>query len=465
MDCTRIIDLLPEYLEGTLDGSEKRRVEEHLAGCEGCSAELKLLQRYFQTMAGLDRHEAPAGFLRNVHARIEREPSWKSLLSRLFLPLKIKLPLEALGVAAAALLIFTFYYSAPETKMDLPRESPVARVPGTAEAPMPPGTLAGLPAPAQPPSRAATPVPAPARTEAHPGSKASAPAQDRFAAQPSFPGEERGAGKAKPEAEVPAGAVEAGRAGPVERAATETPAPKTETGPPQRPDRSSAVLPAPSAPAVRRGMSPRVVPDELTLSVELRAAVGGQLSGAVGRASPDAAERADSEVSMRKASPVPQAAPTQEEARGAGRAGAGVGTSEPAKAPASPGAVPGVGHPQPRARAGKPAKSPAAGPPSETLSGTPEELPRSLSQPVDAAAEVSKAVRSSGGVVLAEDIDRKTGRLKTIVAEIPVEGYSAVVSSLERIGSVRKHSGLPPGVGPGGRLRLRIEFSTPPTAR
>jgi len=99
------------------------------------------------------------------------------------------------------------------------------------------------------------------------------------------------------------------------------------------------------------------------------------------------------------------------------------------------------------------------------VSGTPEELPRSLSQPVDAAAEVSKAVRSSGGMVLAEDFDRKTGLLKAIVAEIPVEGYSAVVSSLERIGAVRKRSGLPPGVGPGARLRLRIEFSTPPTAR
>lgn len=465
MDCTRIIDLLPEYLEGTLDGSEKSRVEEHLAGCEACSAELKLIQRYFQTMAGLERHEAPADFLRNVHARIEREPSWKSLLSRLFLPLKIKLPLEALGVAAAALLIFTFYYNAPETKMDLPRKSPVARAPATGEAPMPPGTVAGLPAPAQPPSRAATSVPAPAPTEIHPRPKAAAPAQDRFAAQPSFPEEERGAGRAKPEAEAPAGAVEAGRAGPVERAATGIPAPKPEAGPSKRADRSQAILPAPSAPAVQRRMSPRVVHDELTLSVELRAAVGGQVSGAVGRASPGVAERADSEVSMREASPVPQAAPTQEEARGAGRAGAGVGTSQPAKTFAPPGAVPGVGHPQPRPKAGKPAKSPAAGPPSETVSGTPEELPRSLSQPVDAAAEVSKAVRSSGGVVLAEDFDRKTGLLKTIVAEIPAEGYSAVVSSLERIGAVRKRSGLPPGVGPGARLRLRIEFSTPPTAR
>jgi len=449
MDCTRIIDLLPEYLEGTLDGTEKSRVEEHLAGCEGCGAELKLLQRYFQAMAGLERHEAPADFLRNVHARIEREPSWKSLLSRLFLPLKIKLPLEALGVAAAALLIFTFYYNAPETKVDLPGKSPVAQAPVTVETPAPPGTLAGLPASPQPPSQAAT----------------SAPAQDRFAAQPDFPEGERGAGRAKPEAEVPAGAAEAGRAGPVEESATGIPAPKPETGPPKRPDRSQAMLPAPSAPAVQRRLSSRVVPDELTLSVELGAAGSRGASGAVESAVRGTAEDAESEPLMRKELRASQAAPTQKEARGAGRTGAGVGTSEPAKAPVPPGAVPGFGHPQPRAKAGKPAESPAAVPPAAPEPGASEDLPRSPLKPVDAAAEVSKAVRSCGGVVLAEDIDRETGLPKTIVAEIPAEGYSTVVSSLERIGAVRKRSGLPPGVGPGGRLRLRIEFSTRPTAR
>jgi len=461
MDCTRIIDLLPEYLEGTLDGSEKSRVEEHLAGCEGCGAELKLLQRYFQTMAGLERYEAPPDFLRNVHARIEREPSWRKLLSGLFLPLKIKLPLEALGVAAAALLIFTFYYNAPETKMDLPGKSPVARVPATAEAPMPPGTLAGLPAPAQPPSRAATSVPAPARTETHPRPKASAPTQDRFAAQPSFPEEERGAGRVIPEAEAPAATAQAGRAGSVEESATRIPAPKPETGPPKRSDRS----PAPSAPAVQRRMSPRVVPDELTLSVELGAAGSPGASGAVQSAVRGTAEDAKPEPLMRKQLRASQAAPAQEEAREGGRTGAGVGTSEPAKAPASAGAVPRAGTAQSRAKAGKPAESPVAVPPGATVPGKSEELRASPSQPVDASAEVSKAVRSSGGVVLSEDIDRKTGLPKTIVAEIPAEGYSALVSSLERIGAVRKRSGLPPGVGPGARLRLRIEFSMPPSAR
>lgn len=41
MNCETAIELLPWYLNGTLDESERREVREHLAGCEACRQALE----------------------------------------------------------------------------------------------------------------------------------------------------------------------------------------------------------------------------------------------------------------------------------------------------------------------------------------------------------------------------------------------------------------------------------------
>jgi len=38
MTCRQVVQLLNDYLEGTLPAADRRRVEEHLAGCEACTA-------------------------------------------------------------------------------------------------------------------------------------------------------------------------------------------------------------------------------------------------------------------------------------------------------------------------------------------------------------------------------------------------------------------------------------------
>lgn len=52
-DCTNIVvrELLPAYLHGRLDGSERERVEAHLTGCVECSGELALLRSVRQAYA------------------------------------------------------------------------------------------------------------------------------------------------------------------------------------------------------------------------------------------------------------------------------------------------------------------------------------------------------------------------------------------------------------------------------
>jgi anti-sigma factor RsiW len=42
--CRQLVELVTDYLEGALPAPERRRVDRHLAGCDGCSAYLEQMR-------------------------------------------------------------------------------------------------------------------------------------------------------------------------------------------------------------------------------------------------------------------------------------------------------------------------------------------------------------------------------------------------------------------------------------
>jgi anti-sigma factor (TIGR02949 family) len=49
LQCVELVDSLTEYLDGEVSEDQRRRIEQHLATCEGCRAALD----QFQTVIGL----------------------------------------------------------------------------------------------------------------------------------------------------------------------------------------------------------------------------------------------------------------------------------------------------------------------------------------------------------------------------------------------------------------------------
>ena len=77
-DCpnAEIRDLLPDLVHGTLAGAERQRVEQHVASCAECAAEVALIRR---ARAVLSR-TAPAVDAARIAARIPRfvrVPAWR----------------------------------------------------------------------------------------------------------------------------------------------------------------------------------------------------------------------------------------------------------------------------------------------------------------------------------------------------------------------------------------------------
>ncbi|HST65181.1 MAG TPA: anti-sigma factor [Mycobacteriales bacterium] len=54
MDCAEFVELVTDYLEGGLGDADRRRVEEHLDLCDGCSTYLGQVRATIATL-----HELP----------------------------------------------------------------------------------------------------------------------------------------------------------------------------------------------------------------------------------------------------------------------------------------------------------------------------------------------------------------------------------------------------------------------
>ncbi|MFC1884122.1 zf-HC2 domain-containing protein [Thermodesulfobacteriota bacterium] len=105
MKCSEIKDNLSSYIDGVLNAEDTASVEDHIKGCENCREELSALRSLVEELNSLDSVKPPPDFLEKLNERIEAESGFSKLMSTLFLPFRIKIPLELATAAITAVLV------------------------------------------------------------------------------------------------------------------------------------------------------------------------------------------------------------------------------------------------------------------------------------------------------------------------------------------------------------------------
>ena len=113
MNCGEVQKYLSDFLDKSLDNERARAIEDHLAACSRCSEEMTSLAECQRLVSGLPAVELPLGFTNRVMARVREAANPPSLWERLFLPLRIKIPLEATAVVLIAVLAAYIYQKEP----------------------------------------------------------------------------------------------------------------------------------------------------------------------------------------------------------------------------------------------------------------------------------------------------------------------------------------------------------------
>jgi hypothetical protein len=126
MNCHDVRDLFSALADQALEPLRQGELDRHLAECADCRRELDRFARALGALRGLAPARAPVGFVDRVLGALQPEPWYRGLVRRLFLPLRVKLPLEATAlVLAAAAAVFVFERS-PELEQAARPQSPAA---------------------------------------------------------------------------------------------------------------------------------------------------------------------------------------------------------------------------------------------------------------------------------------------------------------------------------------------------
>lgn len=143
MDCKRIEEKLPAYLEGALPPEEGKLVEGHVAACPNCRVTLEHLVKAGKLVRELEEAEPPPWLKQRIMARVREERERKSgFLRRLFYPLHVKIPATALAtVLIAVFAVYVFRAVEPETTYLRQAPSEPARVAQEKEIPKSPETV------------------------------------------------------------------------------------------------------------------------------------------------------------------------------------------------------------------------------------------------------------------------------------------------------------------------------------
>jgi hypothetical protein len=118
MECQGIREKLSIYLEGIVTPEEKQWIEKHLDSCDSCRDAFKDLQKTRDLLGKLEEVEPPAWMTRKIMARVAQQAERRrGIFQRLFYPLHIKIPIEALAmVFIAVIAVYVYRAVEPEIK-------------------------------------------------------------------------------------------------------------------------------------------------------------------------------------------------------------------------------------------------------------------------------------------------------------------------------------------------------------
>jgi hypothetical protein len=140
MECRDIREKLSAYLEGSASSEEKKLIEGHLSACPECRGTLEDLKKAGNLIRELPEVEPPPWLTKKIMVRVRAEEERKKgLWRKLFYPLHIKVPLEALATVLIA-VVAVYVFKAVEPEMRQARlTAPSSPVVTREEAPRLPG--------------------------------------------------------------------------------------------------------------------------------------------------------------------------------------------------------------------------------------------------------------------------------------------------------------------------------------
>lgn len=126
MNCQEARELFSAKVDDLATREQRSALDGHLQGCADCAREWERFRQTVSLLHSVTEARAPAGFARRVVEAARPEPWHRRLLRGIFLPLHVKLPLEAAALVLVSTLVIVLYRQTAEFQRAV--EGPVPAV-------------------------------------------------------------------------------------------------------------------------------------------------------------------------------------------------------------------------------------------------------------------------------------------------------------------------------------------------
>jgi hypothetical protein len=110
MNCAGSKELFSEYIDDVLDPDTKAQLEGHVLQCANCRRVLEELKALVGELRAVEPVKAPDDFLDRLHERIEPRFGFGKIIKKLFVPMRIKIPVQLVTATATAVLVFSIIH-------------------------------------------------------------------------------------------------------------------------------------------------------------------------------------------------------------------------------------------------------------------------------------------------------------------------------------------------------------------
>lgn len=119
MECKDIQERLSAYIDGIIPAEDKAFIDKHLKSCQRCSETFSELKKTVEHLRKLEEIKPPSWLAQKIMAKIKKEAEpQKGILQRLFYPLHIKLPIEAIAtIFIAVTAVYLYKAIEPQKKL------------------------------------------------------------------------------------------------------------------------------------------------------------------------------------------------------------------------------------------------------------------------------------------------------------------------------------------------------------
>ncbi|MFQ5897360.1 MAG: zf-HC2 domain-containing protein [Candidatus Methylomirabilia bacterium] len=125
MNCSEARGLFSARADELLTPEQDVLLDRHLERCVECPREWERFRQTLAVLHSLEEVQAPGGFSRRVIEAAVQGPWHRRLFRRIFLPLYVKLPLEAAALVLVSTLVIVLFRQTPEIQRVV--EAPPAR--------------------------------------------------------------------------------------------------------------------------------------------------------------------------------------------------------------------------------------------------------------------------------------------------------------------------------------------------